>query len=937
MQLLAGLRDLTELHLADNAIAELNENLLVQCPNLQLIDLSYNDISWLPDTLFAKCTNLQFVDLSQNNIDRIPDTLFDQCSNLLHIDLSKNQVQFLQETLFSQCYSLHLVNLSHNNINQLPGTLFANSTRIKQLDLQHNRITELNPDILAPLEVVTYVNLAENAISNASFLSTAPATIITLNLSCNQICSISGEVFQHMINIQSLDLGYNRISHLDSAAFGCRLQKLQMLNLEYNNLSSLPHHVFAGMDKLEFLNISHNQLTTLHHGLFSANTSALNCGDKAEKQDANWYKVVGKYENTVTKFQQIDRAWQHFHTLDASYNQLTDLSTAFFSHHLAVVQIIDLSHNKLMHVPRLEHLLFLHTVNLSHNRINWLDVGVFNNPKLSIIDLSHNKLTKIISMAFLYLPALSHLDLSRNQINYIYKMAFYRTCKHGQAMTIDMSSNRLHNDVMLKLVNCFKHLQDTTCTVSIDLQHNALSRLLQQPSVSMHLLLQQNKDARFFNTWDHVKFGIQHNKFSCDCKLISDITVFEQMHKRFSAAFEHPEFLQFWQNATCDAPKGLKGVSAAVFYKRKSSHCHEQYICPKQCDCIPHSDHTFINCSHRNLQHPPTLLLPGPKILDLQGNHLHKLSTLKFQHVKSINLSFCGIKHISPAAWAVLRKITSVDLKGNLLSSLPVKNPCMNSLSLSVNPLDCGCSNNELIKWLINCSDTLTDFDNIRCADGTFFLDLYGEPCVQETSLITSVMLTVISMTVTFLVGVLIIFLVYHYRSKIISCILRRQRWYKIHAEEYDKYSLTIVHSQEDNDPVIFGILPILQQSGQYTCSCLQEKDWLQNSQRFMHSLQTSNIVLIVTSRHLSDYVMSEVGFKNFLDTLLPETSPHVCVVNLDESVLTLSDTSTLQQLSYNAEDFRTKLLAMLPPGCGQSTISDQEQQSTMLYTDEKY
>ena len=89
-----------------------------------------------------------------------------------------------------------------------------------------------------------------------------------------------------------------------------------------------------------------------------------------------------------------------------------------------------------------------------------MDVGSFKNSRLQHINLSHNNLVKLISMAFLFLPAISTVDLSYNRLNYLYKFPFYKTCgEKDQAISVDLRANRLDADAIWKMLGTFRHLE----------------------------------------------------------------------------------------------------------------------------------------------------------------------------------------------------------------------------------------------------------------------------------------------------------------------------------------------------------------------------------------------------------------------------------------------------------------------------------------------
>ena len=493
-------------------------------------------------------------------------------------------------------------------------------------------------------------------------------------------------------------------------------------------------------------------------------------------------------------------------------------------------------------------------------------------------------------------------------------------------MKLDLSRNRLQNDGLLKVVNCFRHLQDTACQLTVDLQQNSFTHFFQQPTTSLNVNLQTG-DSKYFKTWDHVFFKIAQSALHCDCQMFHDIDLLTKVSNLFQKDFIQPKNLKFWEDLKCSSPDEYKNGPLSIFKEKESTSCEEEYRCPSECECSQNIDNTEVDCSYRHLSHIPVKLPSGPKILQLQGNQLRVVSDLppQYKEVRSINLSNSNIEYIAPSAWQVLSKVSSLWLQGNQLNTIPITphQACVNEFSLGSNPLQCGCPNQHLMEWILNCSDTIVDFDSIQCADGTFFLDSFSEECseVGHTSYMTDVVLTLISMGITLAIGLLILFVGYQYRHTFVSCCSHKRKWYKVHADECTKNDVFVAYSSMDSDTIMFGLLPMLQRGGQFPSICLQHRDWQSRKTifaNFNESVQNTNAVIVVLSHNFLQTEFQSDEYRQYMAHLLSCSCTPICIVNLDGVDVgpvfrDLCVDTPPEVLAYDKDDFREQLLKSLP------------------------
>ena len=119
------------------------------------------------------------------------------------------------------------------------------------------------------LTALTSLNLSNNQLSSLSAEVFSDLTmLLSLNLSNNQLSSLSAEAFDGLTALATLELFGNRLRSLPPGMFD-RLTSLRRLDLENNRLSSVPAEIFDQLTELRDLSLGRNQLSSLPAGLFA--------------------------------------------------------------------------------------------------------------------------------------------------------------------------------------------------------------------------------------------------------------------------------------------------------------------------------------------------------------------------------------------------------------------------------------------------------------------------------------------------------------------------------------------------------------------------------------------------------------------------------------------------------------------------------------------
>ena len=503
----------------------------------------------------------------------LTDPLFNLAPQIHSFAVTMANISTITDDTFDRSHHLKTINLSGNMISMLNGSFLTNISSLENLNLSHNWLLMANLGCSQSLISLKVLDLSFNRIGN-------PAGVICpdgfprlkiLDLSHNQIEVLEAGSFEGFTNLRELDLSSNSIGEINLGSFGCGLDGLQSLLLQNNSISTLNLQVLVPLTRLYKLDLSVNQIRSITRSSTN-NTNGSYC--------ESHFPDFQSFENTDT-FPALMNLWPQLELIDMSHNNITHLSQSVFEDFFKNSRKLDLSHNGINYVPRygVEHLKGLEIIDLSHNLIDWMDVGTFTSPQLRDIDLSHNKLRKVISMTFLYLPNLRRLNLSHNKLNYLYRLSLYKTCKYGQRIHLDLTHNHLSQDAIWKFMSTFHEMKNDNCQMMLHFQNNRLRYLLDATSRQNFLQAFREDDPQFYHMWSHSLFNMSHNPFRCDCHLHQDISLIMKINEEARTRSDNDDNNLFnWENLLCEKPGSFKGLTLKEAISQLATSCEMNEI-----------------------------------------------------------------------------------------------------------------------------------------------------------------------------------------------------------------------------------------------------------------------------------------------------------------------------------------------------------------------
>ncbi len=233
----------------------------IRYSKVRRLDMSKQQLKELPSDL-KKFENLRSVNLSNN-----PDLNFENAIQTLRelkklevVILDSNRIEKIPENIGSIKLLTHLslVNNPKLDLSQL-SEILQESTRLKSLNLSNNNIQKL-PESFSELSTITNLRLTNNGINSVDdfIVLGKMESLDLLWLDENNIEELPISIGQ--LKVREIYLDNNAISYLPQEILGC--SNLCVMHLGNNKFTKLPK-VIIEMPKLYFVSLNKNEISLI--------------------------------------------------------------------------------------------------------------------------------------------------------------------------------------------------------------------------------------------------------------------------------------------------------------------------------------------------------------------------------------------------------------------------------------------------------------------------------------------------------------------------------------------------------------------------------------------------------------------------------------------------------------------------------------------------
>lgn len=202
------------LNISNNAIQELNFNLMPTWSGLTELDVSFNNLSIL-EVDFVLQFPLEFANLSNNQIAHIKPSYLTGSSFMAKLDLSNNKLINLNISTFKNLVKLVNLNLDFNLIESIEEKTFSGLNSLEILSLTNNRLTNMDFDIPKKLYHLFLGNYQYGKNTTTNSISVFPNE--------TDLCML-----------KTLDLSHNNFTLIPESLTDTNFPKLEMLDLTGN-------------------------------------------------------------------------------------------------------------------------------------------------------------------------------------------------------------------------------------------------------------------------------------------------------------------------------------------------------------------------------------------------------------------------------------------------------------------------------------------------------------------------------------------------------------------------------------------------------------------------------------------------------------------------------------------------------------------------------
>ncbi|XP_071709961.1 uncharacterized protein [Rutidosis leptorrhynchoides] len=445
---IGNLSFLRSLQLQENQFIGTLPETITNLFRLQVLNISSNNIQGTIPQNISRCVQLRVIDFMQNKLSgSIPDDLT-LIPNLQTLNLAKNQFSGFIPPSIGNLSLLSTLNLGTNTFSgPIPADL-ARLRNLNNLDLTINNLTGTIPPSIYNMSSLESLAVASNDLWGDipyNVGETLP-NLLVFNFCINRFTGTIPGSLHNLTNIRIIRMAHNRLHGTVPPGLG-NLPKLEMYNIGYNNIVSVPNEGLGFLNslvnstKLDFLAIDGNHF----NGVIPQSIGDLSKQLRILFMGSN--NISGSIPPSIGQLKGLGLLNVSFNSISgeipSEIGQLEDLQELVLGKNIFSSNI----------PSSLGNLRKLTTLDLSSNElVGSIPINFRNLEKLISMDLSMNKLNGSIPKEILDLPSLTTiLNLSSNSLTGSLPREIGLLEK---VVTIDLSNNDFSGNIPNTIKNC---------------------------------------------------------------------------------------------------------------------------------------------------------------------------------------------------------------------------------------------------------------------------------------------------------------------------------------------------------------------------------------------------------------------------------------------------------------------------------------------------
>ena len=224
-------------------------------PRLTTLYMTENQLAYTDSFMLSKLPrSLKKLHLERNNFETMK---LKYVGNVEELYLDENPLDRVE--IFDLDNTLRRLSLSQCSLQDRVGDLFqTNFHYLTELDVSYNQIRSISEYTLQNTPSLEALSLSHNELTTLPDLRIL-TKLRSLSLSYNSIEAVADQILPSSLKI--LNLRGNRIRSIDTAFF--ELHQLEGLDLSENMLRSLPQEWARGIEELKYLNLKSNQFASI--------------------------------------------------------------------------------------------------------------------------------------------------------------------------------------------------------------------------------------------------------------------------------------------------------------------------------------------------------------------------------------------------------------------------------------------------------------------------------------------------------------------------------------------------------------------------------------------------------------------------------------------------------------------------------------------------